>query len=160
MTKNKKHDKNLPQNQHKPNNNDSKTSDVSRVLVHDSRLTVRVNSKLKEAILRHCKAKGLSVCHLFETLFIGYLRGFYDKIDLDVKSPTINLTVVRDVKRVRRYAREVVDDEESEKFPCPRFGVFVERDKLPLQSCLKCPNRACREYVLSLASKGFGELDE
>jgi len=139
------------QNNKQPN--DSKTFDVSRVLVHDSRFTVRVNSKLKEAILRHCKAKGLSVCHLFEALFIGYLRGFYDKIDLDVKSPTINLTVVRDVKRVRRYAREVV---ESEWFYCSRFDVSVEKSKLPLQECLRCPNRACREYVMSLR----GGMDE
>lgn len=86
---------------------DSKTSDVSeeiRVSVHDDRLTVRINRGLKEAIKRHCLAKGLSICHISDALWLGYLRGFYDKIELDVKSPTIELTVVRDVKRVRRYA--------------------------------------------------------
>jgi hypothetical protein len=91
---------------------DSKTSDVSeeiRVSVHDDRLTVRINRGLKEAIKRHCLAKGLSICHINDALWLGYLRGFYDKIDLDVKSPTIGLTVVRDVKRVRRYAVQGFD---------------------------------------------------
>jgi len=94
------------QTQNKKLSTDSKTSDVSSISVHDSRLTVRINSKLKEAFLKHCKAKGLSACHISEALFYGYLKGFYDKLDLDVKSPTINLTLVRDVKRVRRYAVE------------------------------------------------------
>jgi hypothetical protein len=97
---------NKEQTENKKLSTDSKTSDVTYISVHDSRLTVRINSKLKEAFLKHCKAKGLSACHISEALFYGYLKGFYDKLDLDVKSPTINLTLVRDVKRVRRYAVE------------------------------------------------------
>jgi len=95
---------------HKPKqakqNRDSKTSDVRHISVHDDRLTVRINSQLKQAFLAHCRAKGLSCCHILEGLIYGYLQGFYDKFELDVKSPTINLTLVRDVKRVRRYAVE------------------------------------------------------
>jgi hypothetical protein len=91
-------------------NTDSKTFDVSRISVHDDRLTLRINGELKKAFIRHCKAKGLSVCHILEGLIYGYLRGFYDKIELDVKSPTINLTLVRDVKRIRRYAKEGIDE--------------------------------------------------
>ena len=71
---------------------------------------MRINSELKKAFIGHCRAKGLSVCHILEGLIYGYLRGFYDKIELDVKSPTINLTLVRDVKRVRRYAKEIVEE--------------------------------------------------
>ena len=68
--------------------------------------------------MRHCKAKGLSVCHILEGLIYGYLRGFYDKFELDVKSPTINLTLVRDVKRIRRYAKEFVEEKVSKVEKC------------------------------------------
>lgn len=88
---------------------DSKTSDVSlfrRIRKHDDRLTVRINKQFKEAIKTHVKAKGLSICHINDALWFGYLLGWNEKLDLDVKSPTINLTLVRDVKRVRRYAVE------------------------------------------------------
>jgi len=97
---------------------DSKTFDVSRISVHDDRLTLRINGELKKAIIGHCRAKGLSVCHILEGVIYGYLRGFYDKIELDVKSPTINLTLVRDVKRVRRYAKEVVEEKDVRVDKC------------------------------------------
>jgi len=90
---------------------DSKTVDVSlfeRISQHDDRVTVRINKRFKEAIKRHVKAKGLSICHINDALWYGYLLVWNEKIDLDVKSPTINLTFVRDVKRVRRYAYEEV----------------------------------------------------
>lgn len=99
-------------------NSDSKTFDVSRISLHNDRLTLRINSELKKAFIGHCKAKGLSVCHILEGLIYGYLRGFYDKIELDVKSPTINLTLVRDVKRIRRYAREVIDEKDVKADKC------------------------------------------
>jgi hypothetical protein len=86
--------------------------------VHDDRLTLRINSGLKKAFIGHCKAKGLSVCHILEGLIYGYLKGFYDKIELDVKSPTINLTLVRDVKWIRRYAKEIVGDKDSKVNKC------------------------------------------
>ena len=95
---------------------DSKTSDVSeeiRVTEHDDRITMRINSGLKRVIIRHCRAKGLSTCHINDALWVGYLRGWNEKIELDVKSPTINLSVVRDVKRPRRY---FVEEEETEEF--------------------------------------------
>jgi predicted hydrocarbon binding protein len=97
---------------------DSKTFDVSRISIHDERLTLRINSELKKAFIEHCRAKGLSVCHILEGLIYGYLRGFYDKIELDVKSPTINLTLVRDVKRVRRYAKEAVEEKDVNVDKC------------------------------------------
>ena len=86
--------------------------------MHDDRLTLRINSELKEVFVGHCKAKGLSVCHILEGLIYGYLKGFYDKIELDVKSSTINLTLVRDVKRIRRYAKEVVEGNDSKMGKC------------------------------------------
>lgn len=108
---------------------DSKTSDVSeeiRVSEHDDRMTMRINSGLKRAILRHCRAKGLSVCHINDGLWIGYLRGWNEKIELDVKSPTLNVTVVRDVKRVRRYAVE----EEAKPLTKKELEVRVQEIRL------------------------------
>jgi hypothetical protein len=112
---------------------DSKTSDVSHISVHDSRLTVRINSKLKEAFLSHFRAKGLSACHICEGLFYGYLQGFYDKIDTDVKSPTIELTLVRDVKRVRRYAVEeesVSEDEDKSGMVKRELCCYCRRSRI------------------------------
>jgi predicted hydrocarbon binding protein len=86
--------------------------------VHDDRLTLRINSELKEAFIGHCRVKGLSVCHILEGLIYGYLRGFYDKIELDVKSPTINLTLVREVKRIRRYAKEIIEEKDVNVDKC------------------------------------------
>ena len=97
---------------------DSKTFDVSRISIHDERLTLRINSELKKALIEHCRAKGLSVCHILEGLIYGYLRGFYDKIELDVKSPTINLTLVREVKRIRRYAKEIIEEKDVNVDKC------------------------------------------
>jgi hypothetical protein len=105
---------------HKPKqakqNPDSKTFDVRHISVHDDRLTVRINGQLKQAFLGHCRAKGLSCCHILEGVIYGYLQGFYDKFELGVKSPTINLTVVRDVKRVRRYAVEEITETATKTF--------------------------------------------
>jgi len=97
---------------------DSKTFDVSRISLHDDRLTLRIYSELKKAFIRHCRAKGLSVCHILEGLIYGYLKGFCDKIELDVKSPTINLTLVRDVKRIRRYTKEVIEEKDTHVDKC------------------------------------------
>jgi len=57
---------------------------------------------------------GLSLCHIFELLVSGYLNGVGQKINFDVISPTIELSVVREVKRIRRYAKE----EYPENFYC------------------------------------------
>jgi hypothetical protein len=100
---------------------DSKTFDVSeviRVRKRDDRITARINKDLKKLILEVLKAKGLSYCHINDALWIGWLRGYADKIGLDVKSPTIIQTVVRDVKRVRRYAKEVVGEKEVRADKC------------------------------------------
>jgi len=62
---------------------------------------------LKEAIKRFCRRNGLSICHITEALWTAFLYGVNEKIELVNQSPTIELTLVRDVKRVRRYAVEV-----------------------------------------------------
>ena len=115
---------------------------------------MRINSELKEAFIGHCRAKGLSVCHILEGLIYGYLRGFYDKIELDVKSPTINLTLVRDVKRVRRYAREVVEEKDVNDDKC-RFcskvpvGTFVYQ---PTEKQYPLCEYHAKEFVTSRGS--------
>ena len=70
------------------------------------RVTVRIKRELKEALKQFCLANGLSICHISEALYTAYLLGVNQKINLDVKRPTIELTVVREVKRPRRYLRE------------------------------------------------------
>lgn len=103
---------------------DSKTFDVKAkkpiTVMHlsdkRSRVTIRVKPELKEALSSFCVKNGLSLCHVFELLISGYLSGVGQKINFDVISPTIELSVIREVKRVRRYARE--DMRDNEKFFC------------------------------------------
>jgi len=70
------------------------------------RISIRVKPELKEALSSFCLKNGLSLCHVFEALATGYLTGMKQKIDWVSQSPTIELSVIREVKRVRRYAKE------------------------------------------------------
>jgi hypothetical protein len=87
-------------------NTDSKTFDVKSHFVFDDRVTVRCSSRVKEALKRFCLANGLSICDIFHALATAYLYGVNEKINFDVKSPTINVSLVHEVKRVRRYSHE------------------------------------------------------
>jgi len=87
-------------------NNDSKTKVDLRLHGGRTRFSVRCKPEIKEALFEFAKANGLSQCHIFETLATGYLVGMQQKINWVRQSPTIELTVVRDVKRVRRYVKE------------------------------------------------------
>ena len=132
------------------NNIDSKTVDVSlfrRIRKHDDRLTVRINKRFKELIKRHCVAKGLSICHINDALWFGYLLGWNEKLDVDVKSPTINLTLVRDVKRVRRYAVEEVKEETE---VCEVSGVEGSKDE-----CAVCGKSSFVRVIRKDGSRAF-----
>ena len=90
------------------------------------------------------------------------MRGFYDKIELDVKSPTINLTLVRDVKRIRRYAKEVVEEKHYNVDKC-RFcnkapiGNFVYQ---PTEKQYPLCEYHAREFVTSRGNwRAFREND-
>jgi hypothetical protein len=74
-------------------------------------MTVRILPDLKEGFTRRTRELGLSTCHVAEGLIKGWLYGVEQKTELVHQSPTINLTLVRDVKRVRRYVREEVEVE-------------------------------------------------
>ena len=99
----------LPDPKSQPiNNPDSDSNTRVYLRLHGQRdvVSIRVKPELKEALSEFCRANGLSLCHVFEMLVTGYLTGMQQKINWVNQSPTIELTVVRDVKRVRRYVRE------------------------------------------------------
>jgi hypothetical protein len=100
------------------NSNDSKTKVDLRLHGGRDRISIRCKPELKEAFSEFCRANGLSTCHIFEALVSAYLTGMKQKVDWVSQSPTIELTVVRDVKRVRRYVRE----------PDGGRDVFIEDD--------------------------------
>jgi len=93
---------------------DSKTKVYQRLHGLRGVVSIRCKPELKEALNQFCQANGLSICHVFEMLITGYLVGMKQKIDWVNQSPTIELSVVREVKRVRRYAREY--QSESNKY--------------------------------------------
>jgi len=133
---------------------DSKTKVYQRLHGGRDVVSVRVKPELKEALKRFCREKGLSICHITEALWTAFLHGVSQKIELVNQSPTIELTLVRDVKRVRRYAVErvdVVDGGGGERFYCGLKDVHVPRGSLPLFDCKGCLNVKCREFV-------FGEV--
>lgn len=85
---------------------DSKT--LVNLRLHGERdvISIRCKPEVKEAFTRFCEANGLSTCHIFEALTTAFLVGMKQKIDWVNQSPTINLTLVREVKRLRRVGRE------------------------------------------------------
>jgi len=87
-------------------NTESKTKADLRLHGGRDRITIRCKPEIKENLLRLCKTNGLSLCHVFETLVTGYLTGMKERVNWVSQSPTIELTVVREVKRIRRYAKE------------------------------------------------------
>ena len=87
---------------------DSKTKVYQKLHGLRDVVSIRCKPELKEALKRFCMANGLSICHICEMLTTGYLVGMKQKIDWVNQSPTIELSVVRETKRVRRYAREFV----------------------------------------------------
>jgi len=105
MTKNNK--------QHNPKQPDS-TTEVHFLGSPRKSVSFKCNEKLWKTFVSTIKAQGLSVCHILEPMVYGWLQG---KVHLSntIKPIKIeNLVVERAVKRVRRYAREVVDDDVDE----------------------------------------------
>ena len=100
------------------------TKDVdsdSRTLVHQSlhgrrtTLSLRILPEVKEAFTRRTRLLGLSACHVAEGVFTGWLYGVEEKVELVHQGPKIDLTLVRDVKRVRRYYTEVVEEKVAQE---------------------------------------------
>ena len=86
--------------------NDSKTLVNQRLHGNRTVVSIRILPELKEALKRFCKRNGLSICHVFEGLVTGFLKGVQEKIELVNQSPTMTVNVTREVKRVRRYCVE------------------------------------------------------
>ena len=76
--------------------------------LHGSRttITLRIKPEIKEAFTRRTRELGLSTCHVAEGLFNGWLMGVGEQIELVHQSPTINMTLVCEVKRLRRVGVE------------------------------------------------------
>lgn len=156
-----------PQPTHKPkNNSDSKTLDVLTLHGGRDRITVRVKPELKEALNGFCRANGLSICHVFEMLVSGYLTGMQQKITWVSQSPTIELSVVREVKRVRRYVREsggghdvVVQDVGSlDKCGfCEERPVAEHHEWVDQYRCMR--QFACRRHHEQLKGRGISWSD-
>jgi len=81
-------------------------------------MTIRILPQVKEAFTRRTRELGLRTCHVAEGLFTGWVIGVDKQSDLVHQSPTINLTLVRDVKRVRRYSVEEISEEITEIGHC------------------------------------------
>jgi hypothetical protein len=105
-------DKSLTHNQNntttQPPNNSPDCKTLVHLRLHGGRttMTIRVLPSLKDGFTRRTRELGLSTCHVAEGLIKGWLYGVEQKTELVHQSPTINLTLVRDVRRVRRYAVE------------------------------------------------------
>jgi hypothetical protein len=85
--------------------------------------SIRCRPEIKEALIKFCEANGLSLCHLFEGLATGFLYGLGQQIEFVNKSPTINLTLVREVKRLRRLGVSA-----AENFYDGSVGVWTHVD--------------------------------
>jgi hypothetical protein len=129
-------------------------------------VTIRVKPELKEALKQFCLANGLSLCHVFEMLATGYLVGMKQKIEWVSQSPTIELSVVREVKRLRRYLREsggghdvVVEDVGSlEKCGfCSERPVAIHHEWVDQYRCMR--QFTCRRHHEKLKRQGISWIE-
>ena len=95
-------------------------------------ISIRIKPEIKLAFTRRCKQMGLTTCHIAEGLFTAWLVGVDENLSkVNLSRTCIDLTLVRDVKRIHRYAREVVED------------VFEETDRKESESgCVVCHSEA------------------
>lgn len=114
---------------------DSRTVVYQRIHGKRDVISIRIKPEIKEALNEFCKTNGLSLCHIIEGLTTAYLVGMQQKITWVNQSPTINLTLVRDVKRLRRYAVE------SQVKP----SSFVERGTV--EKCAFCEAKSFSKCV-------------
>lgn len=137
---------------------DSKTLHTqTRKTRFSDRITINCDPETKKAILAFSAQTGLSLCQLYDALTKAFLHGVSVQKDLGVQSPTINLSIERVVKRVRRYGVEGVEGGErvpkdvgglANCFVCPP-GIWVYREEEVLNSqghaagceCLLCRGR-------------------
>jgi len=143
MTLGKPNNKKLSKNnkQHNPKQPDS-TTEVHFLGSPRKSVSFKCNEKLWKTFVSTVKAQGLSVCHILEPMVYGWLQG---KVHLSntIKPIKIeNLVVERAVKRVRRYAREVVvvREDGSEGLRChfcenEAVGRFRYKDGLVYPLC-------------------------
>ena len=134
---------------------DCKTVVYQRLHGERTTMTVRVLPRLKNDFTRATRQLGLSTCHVVEGLLNGWLYGLNENLALVHQSPTINMTLVREVKRARRYAVEEV--EETVEYghslttcycPLEDRTNMVEDLACLLRESPGCINRACFERVL------------
>lgn len=79
----------------------------------EDKLTVRCDIETKKALKRFSEQTGITECQIIHGLLTAYLYGMQQKFQYVDKSPTINLTIERAVKRVRRYGVEGESDADA-----------------------------------------------
>ena len=106
----------------KGNSSDCNTMVHQRLHGKRTTISIRILPEVKNAFTKRTRQMGLSTCHVAEGLITGWLYGVEEKVELVHQSPTIDLTLVRDVKRVRRYYTEEVIEEEKATQTCTFKG--------------------------------------
>lgn len=134
---------------------DSSTRVYQRLHGVRTTMTIRIKPEIKEAFTRRTRDLGLSTCHVAEGLFDGWLMGVGEQVERVHQSPTINMTLVRDVKRIRRYKEEYEEISESVGVVCgfchkikPRIFMvrYASRKKIP--SCEDCYKEKCEKGLV------------
>lgn len=118
-------------------------------------VSVRIRPEIKEALKRYCQANGLSICHVFEGLVVGYLYGVNEQIEFVNKSPTINLKLCREVMRPRRYAQigvESAEHCEATNEPICDFSSCKYPPKIQFQHVSGRTMNVCERHVHNLQS--------
>ena len=106
-------------------------------------ISIRIKPEIKEAFTDCCRQLGLSTCHVAEGLFSGFIYGVNEnqgKVNLS-RTAHIDLTLVRDVKRIRRYAvEEIIGTQETQNGSCvvcgrKAFAVVTRKDSSRVLLC-------------------------
>ena len=116
---------------------------------------VRVDEGLAERFKQLAKQVYGSVCRAVEVYMVNFIEACERGVNFCYTNKPVKIEKVvieRNLRPRRKLEFESVGSE-CERFYCALDSVYVEKDKLPLQSCLNCPNSACRRYVLGLADR-------
>lgn len=119
-------------------NSDSKTQVYQRLHGGRTTMTVRILPALKDGFTRRTRQLGLSTCHVAEGLIAAWLYAVEHNGDVVHQGLTMNVILVRDVKRPRRYAHAEEASEVVEACAvCGKgaFAVVTREDKSRVCLC-------------------------
>jgi len=135
--------------------------------VHRHKTSIYVDREVWARFLAAVRKQGLSTCAVLEAFMIGYVQALEKARISPLPNVNLNLTVVRDVKRIHRYSREVGESKgyvvsgSPEKCALcdakPSYQVFLGQPNKVDSILYLCPNHF-ENYKQDPSLRGYRRL--